>query len=218
MKKNVSMIRKASGLGLAGVMALGASSAMAAEFGASADIQSTLAVTVVNDLSFGTLYAATASSGDVDSLTLAPDGTFSGGPETGTSVNILSLGGTIQPAQGSVATNQNFTLSLPTDVSSTTAGSISGDGNEVALTIAGGDPDVAKLLVSNFRVGEIVGGTNTGLPTDTDVSIEPDFNATEVTFNIGADVFTDDGAGTGGTREVYEDGTYSGTFEVTAAF
>ncbi len=221
MKKNVSMIRKASGLGLAGVMALGASSAMAADFGASADVQSTLTVTVVNDMSFGTLFAASASSGEWDALTLEPAGTITNpAAPTSTNFKLLSLGGTIQPAQATVATSQTFTVDLPDDIADDTIGSgtISGDSNAFPLTIAGGDPDVAKLYVGNFTVGEIVGGSDTANGAAPDIEIDPDFDATEVTFNIGANIYTDDGAGNGGTRETYEDGTYSGTFPVTASF
>jgi len=218
MNKNMKNFSKMGGLGLAGVLAFGASSAMAEDFTASADVQSTLTITIVNDLNFGTLFAATASSGEVDSLTLAPAGTFTTGPETSTVVNLLSLGGAVQPAQGSVATSNVFTLDLPDDITSTTAGSINNDAGVTEMTIDGGDPDVAKFLVGNFTVGELVGGSDTGAGVAPDVEIDPDFGATEVSFNIGADVFTDDGAGDGGIREAYEDGTYSGTFTVTASF
>ena len=218
MNKNVAMIRKIGGLGLAGALAFGASSAMAEDFNATADVQSTLAITVNQDLNFGTLYAVTASSGDVDSLTLQPGGTFVAGPESGTNVTLVSLGGTITPAQGTVSTSNIFTLDLPDDLAATTPGSIFNDGNVVEMTIAGGDPDVAKFLIGNFVVGSIVNGVDTGGATAPDVEIDPDFGATDVTFNIGADIFTDDGAGTGGARVAYEDGTYSGTFTVTAAF
>jgi hypothetical protein len=218
MNKNMKTFSKIGGLGLAGVLAFGASSAMAEEFTASADVQSTLTITIVNDLNFGTLFAATASSGEVDSLTLAPAGTFTTGPETSTVVNLLSLGGAVQPAQGSVATSNVFTLDLPDDIADVTAGSINNDAGVTEMTIDGGDPDVAKFLVGNFRVDELVGGTDTAGGAAPDVEIDPDFGSTEVSFNIGADVFTDDGAGVGGIREAYEDGTYSGTFTVTASF
>jgi hypothetical protein len=218
MNKNMKTFSKIGGLGLAGAMAFGASSVLAEDFSATADVQTTLAITIVQDLNFGTLNAVSASSGEVDSLTLQPDGTFVTGPATSTVVNLVSLGGTVQPAQGSVATSNIFTLDLPDDITTPAAGSLDSSGEAVEMTIAGGDPDVAKFLIGNFVVGEIVNGVDTTGGAAPDVEIDPDFGATDVTFNIGADIFTDDGAGNGGARVAYEDGTYSGTFTVTAAF
>jgi len=228
--KNVKMINKIGGLGLAGVLALGASSAMAEEFGASANVSSALAITIVNDMNFGDLFASTASSAAGDSLTMAPDGGFTQGPVEGTNIKLLSLGGAVQPAQGTVATTNNFTLVLPPHVD-TPNDPINNTAGVTELTIAGGDPAVAKLLVANFTVGQLVGAVeeSTTVVTPTaagsqstgairSYTLNPEFSATEVTFNMGAEIYTDDGAGDGGARVEYEDGTYSGTFTVTAEF
>jgi hypothetical protein len=110
MNKNVAMIRKIGGLGLAGAMAFGSAGATAADFGVSAQVQNTLAVTVVQPMALGSIFAASASSGLIGSLVLEPTGGMVAG-ETG--VVIKSLGGQAA-ARGSVATDQNFTVNVPT--------------------------------------------------------------------------------------------------------
>jgi hypothetical protein len=226
MNKNATMMSKIGGLGLAGVMAFGASSAMAEEFGASANVSSALAITIVNDMNFGDIFASTASSADVASLAMAPDGTFTTGDrDDGNEVKILSLGGDVQPAQGTVATTNNFTIVLPDHVN-TADPAIYDQAGTTEMTIAGGDPGIAKLLVANFTVGvltsavelseTVTAAATTGDPRE--YVINPDFDAVDVGFNIGADIITDDGAGVGGDRVEYEDGVYSGTFTVTAEF
>ncbi|MDI9244469.1 hypothetical protein [Marinobacter sp. CHS3-4] len=226
MKQNTRIIKKVGGLGLAGVLAFGASTAMAEEFTASANVSSALAITIVNDLNFGDIFAATASSGSVDSLVMSPAGVFTNGTlDTGPTgdVKLLSLGGTIQPAQGTVATSNDFTLTLPEHIDDT--GGIAGKTGVTELTIAGGDPAVAKLLVANFTVGQLTSATEgsnnlTGITEGTarTYTINPDFAATEVGFNMGATIYTDDGQTTATERVEYEDGVYSGTFTVTAEF
>jgi len=218
MKKHMAMIRKA-GLGvIAGAMTFGAGSATAADFGVTAEVQNTLSVSVVAPMSLGTLFVNTTDGTGIGTLVLGPDGTIAEGE---TNQVIKSLGGQ-SAARASVATDQNFTVTIPSGTLTASAWAapddVTGIAGVVEVRIGGtaGDPNVARLYLANFTVGDIVGGAESGGPAaaGAPVTIDPDFGATEVTFGIGAEIFTDDS----GTRTQYEAGTYEGTFEVTAAF
>lgn len=220
MTKTISnvMMRKI-GLGVvAGGLAIGAGSSYAADFGVTADVQNTLEVTVVAPMSLGTLFVNATDGTGIGTLVLNPDGSFVPGE---TDQVITSLGGQTA-AQASVATDQNFIVNVPTAAfdASTWANpdDIATLANVVEVRLGGttGDPNVARLYLANFTVGDITDGVESGGPAvpGAPVTIDPDFGATAVTFGIGAEVFTDDS----GTRTQYETGTYEGTFEVTAEF
>lgn len=222
MQKSMNMNRLVVAVGLVGSMGLAANSALAADFGVTTDVQNTLAVTVVDPLNLGTLFAVTASDGATESLTLSPTGDYSTGPLNNADITLLSLGGQV-PARGSVATDQSFNVIVPhPDPTSLIDGGVHSTTGVVEVRIQGGDPDVARFYLGNFTVGDAVGGTlgtpvdDTGAATRT-VPVEPDFGVTEVTFAIGADVFTDTGATTT-SRNSYEEGIYEGTVAVTAEF
>lgn len=220
MVKAIGMVRKV-GLGaVAGGLALGAGVASAADFDVTAEVQNTLAVTVVTPMNLGTLFVNDLSTGTgIGTLVLAPGGGMTEG-ETGQVIK--SLGGHT-PARASVATDQPFTVKVPaatfTASSWATADNVTGitDVVEMRLGGAGGNPSVARLYLANFTVGDITGGTETTAPAATagdPVDITPDFGVADVSFGIGAEVFTDDS----GTRTQYQAGTYEGTFAVTAEF
>ncbi|UDL05860.1 hypothetical protein [Marinobacter sp. CA1] len=215
------MMRKI-GLGVvAGGLAIGAGSSYAADFGVTADVQNTLEVTVVAPMSLGTLFVNATDGTGIGTLVLNPDGSFTPGE---TDQVITSLGGQ-SAAQASVATDQNFIVNVPTAALDASTWAAAGDvattllaagAVEVRLGGTAGDPNVARLYLANFTVGDITDGVESGGPAvpGAPVTIDPDFGATAVTFGIGAEVFTDDS----GTRTQYETGTYEGTFEVTAEF
>lgn len=229
MNKNAAMIRKIGGLGLAGLLAVGAGQATAETFTVNTDVQNTLAITVVENMNLGTLFAAKANSSAVSTLTLNPntgaystlgETTIGGAPGDGPS--LVSLGGQ-QPAVGSVATGEDFDVTLPAGVIGDLAASsdfddqnadvLSGDIIEVTIGGATGDPDVARFYLTDFKVGGETTDSNL-TQTGNVASFAPGFGVTLVEFAIGATVITDGS----GTRDTYEQGTYEGEFEVTASF
>lgn len=247
MTKNVSIIRKIGGVGLAGAMTLGSSAAMAVDFDATATVQNALDVTVVNQMNLGTIFATSASTGAVGILRLTPVGGLTAVTDGTAGPSILSLGGQT-PARASVAvgTDTEFTVELPPSILTTnlangdvaeatfTSGGLEALAGAVELRIGGtaGNPSVARLYLGNFTVGDVTGGSITGdtsgAATDCTSAtrlgaaagdtvqclITPTFDATAVEFAIGADIITDTTSG----RDTYQEGTYTGTFEVTATY
>jgi hypothetical protein len=247
MNKNVEMLRKIGGLGLAGVLAVGCSTAMAVDFDVTAEVQNALEVTVVDQMNLGTIFATSASTGAVGILRLSPAGGVTAVTDGTAGPAILSLGGQT-PARASVAvgTDTQFTVNLPpsilttnlasTDVAETTFvnGGLEGLAGAVELRLGGeaGNPSVARLYLGNFSVGDVTSGSITGDTSGaatncTDATrlgaaagdtvqclITPTFDATAVEFAIGADIITDTTSG----RGTYQEGTYTGTFEVTATY
>lgn len=161
--------------------------------------------------------------------------------------SIIALGGQ-DPARASitVGSREPLTITLPVaasddelssddrtgaDQGDTAPGAIA---NMVELRLggAGGDPSVARLYLANFSVGAVTGGSITDDTSNSDAEtcsdatrivdegdeitceITPSFGSTLVEFAIGADIVTDISA----TRTTYEEGTYEGTFEVTATY
>ena len=230
MNKKASFVRKFGGAGLAGALVFASAGVTAATFDASADVQNALDVTQVQPMSFGTLFAVRAVSGDADRysfITLQPEGGFDdtlaheGETAGGDSIPLISLGGS-QPAIGSVAVGSTatFQLTLPDGVSAGVAGDpetdvvgLSGTVPVLRIGGAGGDPAVARFSLTNFTLGNLTGGT-AAAPTGSVFPVTPSFGSTEVQFGIGATIITD----TSGSRTTYEAGTYSGTFEVTASY
>jgi hypothetical protein len=229
MNKNVKMMSRIGGLGLVGAFVFGASQAQAETFNVTTEVQNTLAITVVQDMNLGTLFAASANSSAVSTLTLNPDtGSYTAGAETVLAADtvdapsFLSLGGQ-QPAIGSVATAEDFSVTLPagvigdlaaeTDFDDQNQAVLDGDIIEVRIGGAGGDPGVARFYLTDFIVGGETADSNLD-QTDNVASFEPGFGVDTVEFAIGATIITDGS----GERDEYEEGTYEGTFEVTASF
>lgn len=217
-------IRMASKLGfgvVAGGLALGAGLASAASFNATATIENTLAMTVVQDMDFGTLFAASANDQAVAGLILSPNGTVSpatslvvdGASATTDAPKFLSLGGAAA-ARGSVLAGQGFTVTVPDKSSALLAtGSAFVSGEGIPLTV-NADPDQAAFYLTDFTVGDLVGGSAADEGSGA-WKVTKDFGATSVEFGIGASIYTD---GAGGLRTAYQAAVYSGTFEVTASY
>lgn len=221
MVGKAGMFRKAGLCAAVGGLMLGAGVASAAEFDVTAEVQNTLAVTQDTPMSLGTLFVNKTDDSGIGSLVMAPDG---GITQNETDQVIKSLGGQTA-ARASVATSQDFTVNVPTATVSGThsSGLVAGTTDIVELRLGGstGDPNVARLYLANFTVGDITGGSETTPAADpgNPVEIEADFGVAEVSFGIGAEIFTDDSAASGsGSREQYQAGTYEGTFDVTAEF
>jgi hypothetical protein len=222
MNKNLKTFSKIGGLGLVGVLGLGAGGASAVEFNASADVQNALAVTVVQDMNFGTLFAAKANSSAISSIQLAPNGDIAVitglaiGGGVGDAPSFLTLGGGVAAARGSVATSSNFTLTVP---NLPRAGLKDGSG---VFDSAGGvvvqvssDPSEPAFYLTDFTVGDPVGATIVAGSGPGEFDVDPGFEVPSVEFGIGATINTD---GAGGVRTAYQAATYTGTFEVTASF
>ena len=227
MKKNISMIRKVGGFGLAGVMAFGASGVMAETFNGTAAVQSALVVTNVADLDLGTLFATEASSGEYSYITFDATGATSASEAApGAGFQVLQLG-TVTPAQATVGVGSQtqFEITLPdaevTDITATNAALAMASGAPVFLCAGGacGNAVIPRLALVDFVVGEVTGGTLDG-QADNVAQVTPSFGSTEVGFNIGVTVVTDTntGGGTARTAWQYEDTTYTGSFEVTASY
>jgi len=221
MNKNVAMIRKIGGLGLVGVLGLGAGGASAVDFNASADVQNALAVTVVQDMNFGTLFAAKANSSAISSIQLEPNGDIAA--TTGLAVggvvddapSFLTLGGGVAAARGSVATSSNFTLTVPNlPQSGLVASTVFVPAGGVVVQVSS-DPSEPAFYLTDFTVGDPVGATIVAGSGPGEFDVDPGFEVPSVEFGIGATINTD---GAGGVRTAYQAATYTGTFEVTASF
>ncbi len=230
---------------VAGTLGLMASTAQAVEFTASTTLQNTLAVTAITPLDIGTIFAASTGRAITDGLaamTIAADGTIDY-DLSDADLSMRSLGGAV-PAQGSVESAANFILQLP-DTSGYDSGdwsdgvgadlegefitSIGGDGLGLEATELriSADESIPALYLVHFTAGDVSGGAATlpAIPVaanDGIYEVDMDFGESTYVFNIGATVVTqpglESGAGLLDGDLAYEEGTYSGTFEVTASY
>lgn len=216
---------KKSALALAGIAGFAlAATASAATFNVTTDVENALTVTVVQDLSFGSVFATTAVDDTLtgySTLVLLPNGQFDDTEsEVVSGVPLLSLGGATA-ARGSITVGSTtpITVTLPDAAATLHAGGTPaayvGSGTSISLRIGGptGDPSVARFHLVNFTLGDVTGGT-AAAAVGQDYPITPAFGSTTVEFGIGATIATD----TSGTRTTYEAGVYSGTFEVVASY
>lgn len=205
-----------------------AATAGAATFSVSTDVENALTVTVVQDMSFGSLFATKAidnTDTGYSTLVLLPNGQFDDDESLAvTGVPLLSLGGATA-ARGSITVSGTTPISVtvPDAVATVHAGGTAvaysaAASTPITLRIGGsaGDPAVARFHLINFTLGDVTGGT-AGTPTTNTYPVTPSFGSTVVEFGIGATIVTDTGA-TALTRNTYEAGTYTGTFEVTASY
>lgn len=213
---------------VAGAVGLGASIAQAEDFTASATLQNTLAVTNLQDLDIGSVFATVsgaALTNGVGALVISPAGAISDQGSDSTTVNLTSLTSPTA-AQGSVDMTAGFSLILPTTVSidpadfAANAGSslvniTNGTGNAAELIHESANPAVPSLWIMHYSVAAVSGGTVAeGTPYQGDFTVTPDFGETTFVFNIGATLTTEPT----GSAQTYQEGVYSGTFEVTAAY
>jgi len=211
-----------------GFLGLVAHTSQAVDFNATATLQNTLAVTVIQDFDLGTVFATevapTAADG-VAGFVITPDGVVEAPASNSTATRLTSLSAPV-PAQGSVAISAVFTLTFPNtadidDAEFVGGGTVDTDlGNQgIPLVHESGNPSVPDLFLMHFTVGDVSGGASAAVTTDptdnSNFTVTPDFGATEYVFNVGATVTTAPG---GGTATVYQAGIYSGTFTVTAAY
>ncbi|WP_169727542.1 hypothetical protein [Granulosicoccus antarcticus] len=225
---------------VAGTLSLMASTAQAAEFTASTTLQNTLAVTAISPLDIGTVFAAStgADIGDgVGVMNIAGDGTVDY-TNSSTTIKLMSLG-TPVPAQGSVDSASDFKLILPdtnlflattfADGSGTLEAAFSdanlgNAGYEAVELRVSADDTIPALYLVHFKVGDVSGGaaSEDGTANDGIWDVDMDFGETTYVFNIGATVVTQPGiesaTGAADGDLAYEEGTYSGTFEVTASY
>jgi len=232
------MLMRKTGLAIAvaGVVSLGASSVHAVEFNATTTLQNTLAVTVVEQFDIGTMFATETAenyvagtgpvtTGGVGAVTIAPDGTTTNLTSDGDPA-LTSLG-TPTPAQGSVEMVGNFVIQLP-NTSAILAADFAGAANlavlaanSITLEHESANPAVPDLYMMHFTIEAVSGGTAVAPgsgPTLNDgvYDVTPGFGETSFVFNIGATITTE--PNDTGTAIVYQEGIYSGTFEVTAAY
>jgi hypothetical protein len=211
---------------VAATIGLGAATtAQAVDFTASATVENTLAVTVVNDFDLGTVFATTtgaALANGVGALVIAPAGTVTD-PTDSATVQLINLG-TPVPAQGSVAMAADFNLTLPdtatidaadftADAGSSLVNITNGTGNAVELVHSSANPSVPSLWLMHFAVGDVSGGT-VGAETAGVWPVTQAFGSTDYVFNIGATVTTEPTT----SAMSYQAGVYSGTLSVTASY
>ncbi len=224
--------KKRLAIAVAGAVSLVASTAQAEDFTASATLQNTLAVTNLQNFDLGSVFATvtgTLANEGVGALVISPLGAVTDPTDSGT-INLTSLAAPTA-AQGSVDMAAQFTLTLPAtdgidvldfpiDVGASIAADILANGIELVHDSA--NPSVPSLWLMHFTVGDVSGGTRADESTefDGDFVVTPDFGETTYVFNIGATVTTEPGAldGTVTYPSTYQEGTYSGTFAVTAAY
>jgi hypothetical protein len=213
-------------IAVAGAVGLGASTAHAADFDATATIQNTLTVTNVLDFDLGTVFATVtgaAYTNGVGALVISPTGVLTS-PSTSATILLTSLS-TPVPAQASVAMTSDFNLVFPV-TSTIDVDDFVDDGGTglienilsagVELIHSSGNPTVPSLYLMHFTVGDVSGGVAGADATFTGgFAVEQDFGESTYVFNIGATLTTepaDSGALT------YQEGVYSGTFAVTAEY
>ena len=224
-------------IAVAGTFSLLGSMAQAAEFSATTDLQNTLAVTVISPLDIGSIFAAKTgvnAAAGLGAMTIAADGTVDNTLSSAT-VKVLSLG-TPVPAQGSVDSTADFTLQLPdtsgydesewsdgtgTNLVAEFITTIGTTGLEATELRVSADESIPALYLVHFTVAD-AGDTSDSVTERTGAGtydgiwdVDMGFGETTFVFNIGATVVTQPGQG---TALNYEEGTYSGTFEVTAAY
>lgn len=223
----MNLRKKRLAIAVAGALSLGASTAQATDFSATATLQNTLTVTNIQDFDVSTVFAsvtgATLISG-VGALVISPDGTVTD-PTDAAGVSLISLG-TPVPAQGSVAMTSDFTLTLPDtvltlpadfaiDAGASLITITDGTGNAVELIHSSANPTVPSLYLTHFTIGDVSGGVSTENATnDGDFSIVQGFGEATYVFNIGATLVTEPST----TEQAYQEGVYTGTFAVTAEY
>lgn len=212
----------------AAVAILGVAGGVSAQttFDVNATVQNSLTVTNVQDMNLGTLFAVSAASTAFKYAILAPTGSYTT-PATGAAtVTLLTLGGQ-QAARGSIAVGGQtpVKITLPAsafasidpagvDTDSTSSLRVAqNSANAVEVRVA--DPAVARFYLGNFRAGAASGGAVSDNCSAGNVcTITPAFGSTSISFGIGATLVTD----LSGARTSYEESTYTGSFEVTAAY
>ena len=154
---------------------------------------------------------------------IAPDGTVTDPTDGDPALTSL---GTPVPAQGSIDNVNGFTIELP-DTSLIDETHFAGDAgltsiaaNAIPLIHESANPAVPDLWMMHFRIEAVSGGTVavTG-GGDVDAGfydITPGFGETTFVFNIGATITTE--PNNSGAAIPYQEGLYSGTFEVLAAY
>lgn len=219
-------------IAVAGAVGLGTSIAHAEDFNASATLQNTLAVTNLQDLDLGSVFATATGGAPADgvgAIVISPEGAVTTPTVVSSSVNLVSLTSPTA-AQGSVDMTAAFDLTLP-DTSAALAAEFDGaavtsyaswtDGTAIELEHESANPAVPSLYLVHFTVGDVSGGT-VGAEASQGAgvfAITPDFGETTYVFNIGATLTTQPGTGTGpGDALTYQEGIYAGTFQVTAAY
>ena len=213
--------RLALALGGVGVMLL--SMAVHAEtFGATVTVQNTLAVTNLQDMDLGTIFAtrtADAAQG-VAVLELSATGALTT-PAVNPNVSIFDLS-TAQAARAGITATIPFNVTLPqaeanlaTITDDTAGAAIRADG--IQLIHESASPTVAKLYLVNFRLGNVsAGATFVQQPDEWVYRITPGIDP-NIAFGIGATLTTEPIPAAGNIK-LYQSGVYSGTFDVTASY
>lgn len=225
-------------IAVAGTLGLMASSTQAADFNATTTLQNTLTVVSLQDFDIGTVFASATGASDavgVGALIIAPDGTVTvPGTLNAAPPSLISLGAPT-PAQGSVDMANDFSLQLPDTNGLLAADFADASTGTMPLLLAApdsatfteytelvhesSDPDVPSLYLMHFTIEDVSGGVSTE-DDDTDekglYAVAQDFGETTYVFNIGATLTTEPTVGT--AQKNYEEGVYSGTFEVTASY
>ncbi len=224
--------KKRLAIAVAGAVSLVASTAQAEDFTASATLQNTLTVVSLADFDIGTVFATStgaAYSDGVGALVISPSGAVSAATAESATASLTSLT-TPVGAQGSVAMTSDFELTLPNTSSVLAAefddgGGTGTDGADIITMLTVGtelvhesaNPAVPSLWLMHFTVEAVSGGSV--LPDTTSeagvFNVTQDFGETEFVFNIGGTLTTEP---TDGGALTYQEGIYSGTFEVLAAY
>lgn len=220
---------------VAGAFSLMASATQAADFTASTTLQNTLTVVSLQDFDIGTVFASTTGGANTDgvgAIEIGTDGTVAASATGSTGVSLISLGAPT-PAQGSVDMAADFDLQLPdtsdidaADFAANAGGTlddlliapVDASTEYTELVHESADPDVPSLYLVHFTIADVSGGVSTetnAASNDGLYGIEQDFGETTYVFSIGATLTTEPGDG---TAKNYEEGIYSGTFEITASY
>ncbi len=204
---------------------LGASTAQAANFSASAVLENTLSITNVRSFDMGAVYAsvtgATQANG-VGALVVAPDGSVTD-PADSSTVQLTSLSPPV-PAQGSVGMVANFELQFPNTSAIDAANFADGASalgpllmaNGIELVHESAHPNVPSLYLMHFTVSDVSGGKvgSQTITNDGRFPVLASFGESTYVFNIGATVTTEPSD----LEQSYQRGVYSGTFSVTGSY
>lgn len=217
-----SFSKHAVTMGVAVVIGMGASGiAHAVSVNVNGAVQNTLTVTKNLDVNLGTIFATNSSSGFYRYMTLSTAGAFNASLGS-SSTTLLSLGG-MAAGEGEVnaLTVAPFTVTMPdaeVTLSPAGAAAIPATTDDIVVThLTDGAANSASFRLLNFRAGAPTNGSaSTACSTGITCVITPAAPG-PVTFKIGADVATQtDGVTT--ANNTFSEGTYLGSFTVTATY
>ncbi len=206
-----------------GVMGLASQSAFAqVSMPVTANVQNTLTAVVDAPLTFGTIFATTASTGAAALGVRAPDvaGSTNLTGIVANGLTFLSLGGA-QRGQVTVTVPPNNTTAFNVTLGGLTATTAGQGGNDCSaalenylpLTHSSGDPSVPDFNVHAWTLAAGTGATAVSTFTANAATVTPAFAGDQATFFLGGTIRTECTAGS--SQDI---GTYTGNLTISVGY